>query len=430
MRRIALILAVVSLCAAQCGCARRSGESGGRVVIEWYAPATPEFLKLYREEFIPEFERLHPRIKVRLNASLGDTGYDAKLLTLIAGGIPPDVVHFTQVDYPYFAAKGLLLDVGALARPDKSFSLTDYFGPVLDGMRVQKRLYGLPSDFSTIVLFYNRELFDRANVSYPASSWTWDDFVKAARRLTIDKDKDGNPEQFGFVNQASYNRWPAWVWANGGEILDRSGKKCLMDQPAAVQAMRFYTGLSTHLHVAPAAGQGTGQSADDLFASGRVAMICNSRYAYKSMFNMIPFKWDVAHPPRQKRRATTLIWGCNSILRTTKHPKQCWEFLKFLSGREAALANIRSGNAIPAYKPIALAPGALKAQGASRSLPEHDRVFLEAIDYARTAPTPVQFADYTEALTILDDAFLGLRPVDEVCRDFARRTDQALKEKP
>lgn len=419
------MLVLAALCAYG-GCARHPAQDEGRIVIEWYAPATPEFLKLYREEFIPEFERQHPDIKIRLNASLGDTGYDAKLLTLIAGDIPPDVVHFTQVDYPYFAAKGLLLDVEFLAESDPSLSLQDYFAPVLDGMRVKGRLYGLPSDFSTIVLFYNRDLFDHANLAYPSANWTWDDFVRAAQRLTVDENGDGNPEQFGFVTQNSYNRWPAWVWANGGSILDRSESRCLMDKPAAVEGLRFYTELATRMHVAPASGQGAGQSADDLFASGRVAMICNSRYAYKSMFNMIPFKWDVAPPPRQVRRATTLIWGCNAIVRTTRHPKQSWEFLKFLSGREAAFANIKAGNAIPAYKPVALAPGALKGP----QTPEHDSAFLEAVAYARTAPTPVQFADYSEALTILDDAFLGIRPVEDVCKEFTRTVNQVLRERP
>jgi hypothetical protein len=56
-------------------------DKDGRVIIEWYNYATPEFLELYEKYLIPGFEKTHKNIKIRLNSSLGDTGYDAKLLT-------------------------------------------------------------------------------------------------------------------------------------------------------------------------------------------------------------------------------------------------------------------------------------------------------------------------------------------------------------
>ena len=395
----------------------------GRVVIEWYNYATPEFLELYDKYLIPEFERTHPNIKIRLNVSMGDTGYDAKLLTLVAGKIAPDIVHMTQQNFPFYASKGLLMDLNPIIARDRGFNVNDYFEQVLDGLRYQDKLLGLPSDFSTIALVYNKKLFDQAGVPYPDKTWDWDKFLWAARKLTRDTDHDGTIDQFGFVNINSYNRWPAWVWSNGGEILSKDMKKCLMDDPKSIAGLQFYVDLSLKEHVAPTATQNLGQGFEEMFMAQRAAMIPDSRYVYKMFSKGLEFPWDVAHMPKGPAgRATTFIWGGNCILKTTKHPREAWEFLKFLSGKEGALLNVKAGNAFPAYKKVAMSDQVLK----SPLSPPSDRIFLEAIEYGRQAPFPPQFTEFNQAMTVFEGAWLGFVPVDQACREFARDVNAAI----
>jgi len=394
----------------------------GKVVIEWYNYATPEFLKLYTDYLIPQFERTHPNIKIRLNSSLGDTGYDAKLLTLIAGRIPPDIVHITQQNFPFYATKDILLDLNPLVEKDRTFNINDYFERVTDGLRFQGKLLGLPSDFSTIALVYNKRLFDEYGIPYPDETWDWDKFLWAAKKLTRDTDGDGVPDQFGFVNIASYNRWPAWVWMNGGDLFTPDMKRCTMDDPKSIEGLKFYINLSVKHNVAPTAAQSIGQDFQELFLSERAAMIADSRYAYKRFANKVPFPWDVAPMPKGKQRVTTFIWGGNSILKSTRHPKEAWAFLKFLSGYEGALLNVKAGNAFPAYKKVAMSDMVLK----SDISPPHDKVFLDAIAYGRQAPFPPQYTEYSQAMVKLDDAWLGLKPADEVCRQFAKDVNEAI----
>jgi len=395
----------------------------GRVIIEWYNYATPEFLDLYQKYLIPEFERTHPHIKIRLNSSLGDTGYDAKLLTLIAGKIPPDLVHVTQQNFPFYAVKDILLDLTPLTKSDREFHINDYFERVLEGMRYQGKLLGLPSDFSTIALVYNKDMFDKYGVPYPDETWDWNKFLWAAKKLTRDTDGDGVIDQFGFVNINSYNRWPAWVWMAGGDILTADMKKCLMDDPRSIRGMKFYVNLSIKEHVAPTATQTLGQSFEEMFMAERAAMIADSRYAYKVFSKGMNFRWDVAHMPKGPAcRATTFIWGGNCILKSTKHPKEAWEFLKFLSGYEGAILNVKAGNAFPAYKKVAMSDIVLK----SSISPPNDKVFLEAISYGRQAPFPPQYTEFSQAMTKFEGAFLGLEPVDVVCRRFAQEVNAAV----
>lgn len=395
----------------------------GRVVIEWYNYATPEFLELYDKYLIPEFERTHPNIKIRLNSSMGDTGYDAKLLTLVAGKISPDIFHVTQQNFPFYAAKDLLMDLNPLIAQDRGFDINDYFEKVLDGLRYQDKLLGLPSDFSTIALVYNKKLFDEAGVPYPDESWDWDTFLKAAKKLTKDTDHDGTIDQFGFVNINAYNRWPAWVWANGGDILSKDSKKCLMDDPKSIEGLKFYVNLSLKEHVAPNATQNLGQSFQEMFMAQRAAMIADSRYAYKIFSKGLEFPWDIAHMPKGPAgRSTTFIWGGNCILNTTKHPREAWEFLKFLSGKEGALLNVKAGNAFPAYKKVAMSDQVLK----SPISPPSDRVFLEAIEYGRQAPFPPQYTEFNQAMANFEGAWLGFGTVEESCKKFARDVNAAI----
>ena len=395
----------------------------GRIIIEWYNYATPEFLELYDKYLIPEFERTHPKIKIRLNSSMGDTGYDAKLLTLVAGNIAPDIVHITQQNFPFYASKGLLMDLNPVIAGDPSFRVDDYFAQVLDGLRYQDKLLGLPSDFSTIALIYNKKLFDEAGVPYPDKTWDWKKFLWAAKKLTRDTDGDGATDQFGFVNINSYNRWPAWVWANGGDILSEDMTKCLMDDPKSIGGLEFYVNLSLKEHVAPTATQNLGQSFQEMFMAQRAAMIADSRYAYKIFSKGLEFPWDVAHMPKGPAgRSTTFIWGGNCILSSTKHPKEAWQFLKFLSDKEGALLNVKAGNAFPAYKKVAVSDEVLK----SPISPPSDRVFIEAIEYGRQAPFPPQFTEFSRAMTNFEAAWLGYDTVEGACRKFAAEVNSAI----
>ncbi len=216
----ALVLAAM---AALGGCGPRPNAEApaddGVVTLTFFNYATPEFLELYENRLIPAFEKSHPNIKIRTITDLGNTNYDAKLLTLIAGKIPPDLIHVTQANFPFYAVKDVVMPLEPFMEADPAFQVTDYYQQVVNELRYKDRLLGLPSDFSTIVFFYNQDLFDQHGIPYPKEGWTWDDFLETAKKLTLDTDGDRHTDIYGFYNLNSYNRWPAWIWMNGGDIM-------------------------------------------------------------------------------------------------------------------------------------------------------------------------------------------------------------------
>jgi multiple sugar transport system substrate-binding protein len=404
--------------AVGCGDPRPAARPG-HVPIEFYTYATPADLELYHTRLIPGFARAQPHIDLRLNVGLGEAGYDAKLLTLIAGKLPPDVFHVTQQNFPFYAAKDILLPLDEFIENDPEFSLGDLYPRVTEGMRYKDRLLGLPTDFSTIVTFYNRTRIEQANLAPPADDWTWGDYLAMSRAVTR------RPDLFGTANPNFYNRWPAWVWMNGGDVFSADATRCTMDTPEAIDGLRFYVDLSLAHGAAPTPSQSLGQNFQDLFASGLVAVIADSRFSYKR-FNRgkgLPFEWDVAPMPRGKTRATTFIWGGNCILKSTRHPREAWELVKFLSGPPGAAINVAAGNALPAHRPSA--ERAVR-EPADPKTPSRDQAFLDAIDYGRQAPFPAQYAEFNAAMNRLQDAFLGIVPVDEACRRFTEEVNGVL----
>ena len=400
------------------GCDRQKEASAdGVVTLDFLNYATPEFMALYNRKLIPAFHATHPKIRVRTIESLGDAGYDAKLLTLIAGKMAPDIFHVVQTNFPSYAARDVLLPVDELLADDPDLSRGDFYPQILDGMTWDGRLLGLPTDFSTILMFYNQDLFDRFKVERPVRGWRWDDYLDAATKLTHDLDGDGFTDVYGTCNPNQYNRWPAWVWMNGGDLFTPDMTRCTMDSPEAIGGLQFYADLSLKHRVAPTPGQSMGQQYQALFASQMVGMAPDSRHIYKTYLRRegLPFTWDVAPMPTGRWQATTFIWGGNCILRSTKHPREAWELVKFLSGPEAAKIAIEAGNALPAY--VKGAEEAV-AHPMDRNTPAGDQFFLDAVEYGRVAPSPPQNAEYLFAMGRLQDAFLGLTSVEQACREF------------
>jgi multiple sugar transport system substrate-binding protein len=417
-------LAALGAAAATARCSRREDQfdPSGRLILDFYTYASQSDIQLYALSLIPQFEATHPHIKVRLSTNLGDAGYDTKLLTLIAGGLAPDVFRVQQLNFPLYAVKDVLLPLDALAAADATFRLDDLYGRVVDGMRYGGQLLGLPSDFSAIVMMYNRDLLQQLRVGLPQMhNWNWDAYLELSRVLT------GAPQRYGTANPNAYNRWPAWVWMNGGDIFDAGVTRCTMDSPAAIEGLKFYVDLSVRHRVAAPPGLDLGLNEVEQFIARRVAIYPTSRYMYKVFLQTRPLKftWDVIPLPRGPAgRYTTFIWGGNCIMRSTRRPKEAWEFVKFLSGPRGAKLMAESGNGLPAHRATA---EATVTHSNDPRIPANDRCFLEAIDDARQAPFPARFAEFNTALVGIADTFAGIASVEVACRHFTRQVNRLLE---
>lgn len=211
-----------------------------------------------------EFDRENPDITVKgLFASDMKTGsaLDA-LLTLTAGGTPPDVIIMVLGWYMPLGRQGLLEDLSRYLSSDPVYQQLrpKLFTNILERfVTPDQRLFALPVDINFRMLFYNRDHFDQAGLPYPTESMTFSDFVASARRLTQQR-ADGTVTRWGFSGfSGPPSTWITWVHGNGGKVVDRpvAPTRSTFSSPATLEAVKMLIDMIHSQRAAPVWQGGT-----------------------------------------------------------------------------------------------------------------------------------------------------------------------------
>jgi multiple sugar transport system substrate-binding protein len=125
--------------------------------------------------------------------------YWDKVATMMAAGTPPDLMYMGYPEMALYASEGTLLPLDDYIDNDPDVNREMYFPALMDAFKRDGKLYGISKDWNTQVLYYNKTMFDEAGLSYPDDTWTWDDFLDAAKNMTVDANDDGIVDQWGFV---------------------------------------------------------------------------------------------------------------------------------------------------------------------------------------------------------------------------------------
>jgi len=411
--RQVVLLGALAL-AAGCGGPR---QQVGLTLFTWTRPAE----LAANQELVAEFEARHPGVRVEIINEPGDRAMD-KLQAMIAAGNPPDVMSIHGAMFIPLAARGALLELDGLIAADPEFDLEDFYPGLVALCRHEGVLYSLPRYASVYVLFYNKDLFDAAGLAYPDYGWTWDDYLEAARRMTV---ASGDPERrrFGCVIDFWGARIYPWIWSNGGEVLDEERRRCLLDSPESQEALQFLVDLRHRWGVCPPTTMADRRQNIAMFTNGRVGMFQTGAWDIQAMQEAAGLRWGVAPLPKRKQHATLMGTENYAIAAGTKHPKEAWELFKFLLGPEAQEKMGRELEKQPSRRSVAEGPYLEQEVGYDR------RVFVEALEYARQAPNIPEWdrvAHYIQ--TQLDLMWIGRVSVEEGTRRAARQVTQALQE--
>ena len=180
-----------------------------------------------------------------------------------------------------------------------------------------------------MVLYYNKDLFDKAGLEYPTDSWTWDDMQAAATQLTI---REGdNVTQWGMDMGALSIWWGLQTlsWAQNDAFFDKELEptKFQMTNPANVTSMQFVQDLIWKAQIAPNAAQRTAVGQDvGIFQSGRTALIADGSWSIAN-FGSLPFKWDIAPLPKWQDSRVVPYWlGGWVITKGSKVPQEAFNY--------------------------------------------------------------------------------------------------------
>src|SRR5918911_2418880 len=175
------------------------------------------------------FMKRHPNIKVKAeNTPWGS--FLTKYLTQAAGGSLPDLLysHFSWIQN--FIKLGTVIPLDPYIAKTPDFSLGDFTKPSLYAYRKNGQLYAIPYDIGPIILYYNKDIFDKARMPYPAANWTLDHMKQVAKALTYGK---GPSKVFGFggVPNPYADLGPIYLYPFGAKYVNEPQEtKCLIDQ--------------------------------------------------------------------------------------------------------------------------------------------------------------------------------------------------------
>jgi len=341
----ALPLALAA-CGAPDGSRTEAGKTSVPVTIQYLGRGAAGEEEIYRG-LIKDFSARNPNITVDVNWA-GTAGADLiaeKLTALLAGGTPPDTVWAHSALTVDWANQKVLVDLTPLAK-EKGFDLAAFYKGPLDDFRWENELLALPRETSSLVMFYNKQMFAENGVRELTADSTWNDWLDAARRLT----KEGpNGKVHGtFASGGNFNLFQM-VWQNGGEIMNEKRTVSLLDRPAALEAAQFVVDMRLKHEVSPRPSEFGQLSQAQFMIAGRMATNTTNQSFALDLQKANAFQWNAVAPPKNKVKAYAQASSGHSIVRGTKHQAAGWELVKWLGGEEASKFYAAKGIVIPAY---------------------------------------------------------------------------------
>jgi multiple sugar transport system substrate-binding protein len=363
---------------------------------------------------VDDFQATNSNIKVKVEVSDWDS-YWTKLNTLIAGGTPPDVFAMDAPLYLDWQSRGALLNLQPYI--DKTPGFLDGFYPqTLTAYKVGNEYYGLPRDFQTVVLFYNKDMFDAEGVKYPTADWTYDDLLAAAKTLTKDKNGDGKTDQYGLWTDTWDMElfWSEAIWANGGDIINADHTKTLIAEGGARDAWKYIDSIyKAGVMPTPTTA---GEYGGDLFQSGAAAMTTIGHWAVPGYVGA-KLNFGVAPMPKGPAGAATSVNSAGFVLsKDSKNPDAAFAFVKFALSEAGQKRLAELGFAIPVLKSVAEGDAFLKQPGDL-----DQKVFLDSLAFAHMKPV---FKGYEEWAGVVGD---GLLPVWDGEAELNATLDEVVK---
>jgi len=432
LRLIALaVLAGFAVFGGACG-----GDSGGSGSgsIRFLVFGDPPEINAYRT-LIRSFRQAEPDIDVQLIEASDREDLIARLSTSLAGGSPPDLFLMNYRFYGQFAARGALEPLGSYVDASQQFELEDFYPQAVDAFRWDGEVTCLPQNISSLVVYYNKDLFKRFDVLAPRDGMTWGEFVVRAQQMTRDENgqvvRGADPDLpvantapaaiYGLGVEPQIIRVAPFIWSNGGDLVDdaETPTRFTLDTPEAKQAIASFFELRTLHGVVPPDQEVEAEDDESRFINGRSAMLLESRRAVPAIREAAKFDWDVVSLPVFQRPASILHSDAYCMTKSSDEKDAAWRFVEYALGPEGAQVIARTGRTVPSLRSVAESDAFLDPG----KKPASSRVFLDAIESIRSVPTVSTWPEIEDATNgLLENGIYLVKPVDEVVGEIDRTT--------
>lgn len=309
-----------------------AAKTGDWKAMSWEGQAEMKKWDLHMDAFFKGY----PEMKPAVDFGIAWEEYWTKLQTSIAGGVPTDMCWMHDTRNALFASQGLLEPLDEYLTKQVPAGWPDEFYPSqVESFRYNGQQYGFPYDFATAGLYLNLDWLEAAGVEIPDETWSYEDLLAAAIKLTEHK---GQPGKFwGMRLPTNSNFSYPIIRAFGGEFVSGDPLEPRFTDPGTVAGYQYlYDAIWKH-QAMPNAAQlkaataGSGDSSA-FFAAGRVAMLSELNDTAFVMDDLIKgkFRWTVAPMPKGTAGRFQGVGGSAfSMPKGSPHPDVTYEFIKY-----------------------------------------------------------------------------------------------------
>lgn len=347
-----------------CGCSKKDN----RTTLEfasWGSKSEIDILK----PILSDYEKQNPNIKIDFMHI--PQNYFQKIHLLFASNTAPDVIFINNLYLPIYANAGLLEEL----QPRD-----EYFPQALNALSWQGKLYAIPRDVSNIVVYYNKDLFDKKGVPYPKLNWTQADFLKTAQKLT-------DKTTFGVSFEEEPLFYLPYLMSNGGGFLPNE-----IEKSESQQSLDFYADLRNKYHVAPKKSESASATMGQMFLQEKLAMYVSGRWVVPKFREDAQFDWDIVPFPKGTVGSVVPLDASGwAIAKSSQHKEEAKKFVEYLASKENSEKFTTSGLIVPARKDSA--NSIIDGQK-----PKSSKVFLDIIKTSKPTPVTVNYREITDNL--------------------------------
>jgi len=285
--------------------------------------------------FAAEFEKENPGIKVKPIYAGTYQETIVKALTAHKSGEPPVTSVLLSTDMFTLIDEDAIVPIDnfVTTAEDKTW-LASFYPAFMQNSRTGGKTWGVPFQRSTIVLYWNKELFKEAGLDPNKAPATWAEMVADAQKLTK-KDASGKVTQYGV--QIPSSGFPYWLFQgltteNDAILMNEAGNEVYFDKPGVIDALQYWLDLSKKHGVHPPGITDWGTTPRDFFEK-KIAMMWTTTGNLTNVKNNAKFDFGVAMLPAAKKRGSPTGGGNFYIFKKSKPEQQqaAFKFIKWIT---------------------------------------------------------------------------------------------------
>jgi len=292
------------------------------------------------DQMASDFTKEHPGIRIKPVYSGTYQESIVKAMTAVKSGQPPHVAVLLSTDMFSLIDDDAIVPIDTLASaPEDKKWLDGFYKAFMMNSMTEGKIWGVPFQRSTIVLYWNKALFKEAGLDPDKGPKDWTEMVAFAKKLTR-TDANGNVSRWGVKIPSS--GFPYWLFQglttpNDTILMNEAGNETYFDKPGSVEALQYWVDLSAKYKVMPGGVIEWGTTPKD-FLEQKAAMIWTTTGNLTNIRSNASFPFGVAMLPAKKHHGSPTGGGNFYVFKKTSPAEQkaALQFMKWMTSPERA----------------------------------------------------------------------------------------------